>query len=367
MKNDSKRIESLSKQQMIEQGMNVVAGVDLGDKHSFVCLIDLDGKVVERKKLRTSLAAFERYFGEWAGMRVVLEAGCHSNWVYRLLQRLQHEPLMADTHRLALITPSLSKDDRTDAERLAELGLRRPEMLNPVQPPSLETQSDRTVLKAREALVEVRTKLINSVRGTLKSFGVRLPASSGAALASKAGPRLPHELRETLGPLLLVIQPATDEIRRYDKRILQLGEKKYPQTKRMRSARGVGPITSLAFVLHLDNNPQRLRRSRDAGARLGLRLKRRNSGERSPELSITKTGDPMLRRLLVQCAQYMLGPWGEDSTLRRWGLRLAARGGKSAKRKAVVAVARKLAVLLHVLWQRDVDFDPFYGMKPKTT
>ena len=194
MKNHSKPIESVSKQQLIEQGMNVVAGLDLGDKHSFVCLIDLDGNVVERKKLRTSLAAFERYFGEWAGMRVVWEAGCHSNWVYRLLQRLEHEPLMADTHRLALITQSLSKDDRTDAERLAELGLRIPEMLNPVQPASLETQADRAVLKAREALVEVRTKLINSVRGTRKSFGVRLPASSGAAFAGQAGPRLPAEL-----------------------------------------------------------------------------------------------------------------------------------------------------------------------------
>ena len=199
MKNDSKRIESLSKKQLIEQGMNLVAGLDLGDKQSFVCLIDLDGNVVERKKLRTSWAALERYFGEWAGMRVVCEAGTHANWVYRLLGRLEHEPLMADTHRLALITQSLSKDDRTDAERLAELGLRMPEMLNSVKPASLETQSDRTVLKAREALVEVRTKLINSVRGTLKSFGVRLPASSGAAFASKAGPRLPDELRETLG------------------------------------------------------------------------------------------------------------------------------------------------------------------------
>ncbi len=300
-------------------------------------------------------------------MRVVFEAGTHANWVYRLLGRLEHEPLMADTHRLALITQSLSKDDRTDAERLAELGLRLPEMLNPVQPASLETQADRTVLKAREALVETRTKLINSVRGTLKSFGVRLGASSGHAFATKAGPRLPAELRETLGPLLLVIQHATDEIRRYDKRIVELGEKKYPQTKRMRSARGVGPITSLAFVLNWDNNPQRLRRRRDAGARMGRRPKRRDSGERSPELSITKAGDPMLRRLLVQCAQYMLGPWGEDSMLRRWGLRLAARGGKSAKRKAVVAVARKLAVVLHVLWKRDVDFDPFYGMQTKTT
>ena len=118
---------------MIEQGLNVVAGADLGDKHSHICLIDLDGNVVDRKSCRTSPAAFERYFGGGAPMRVVLEAGTHANWVYRLLKRLEHEPLMADTHRLALITQSLSKDDRSDAQRLAELGLRLPQMLNAVQ------------------------------------------------------------------------------------------------------------------------------------------------------------------------------------------------------------------------------------------
>ena len=185
---------------MIEEGLNVVAGVDLGDKHSHVCLIDLDGKIVERTKLRTSPAALERYFGGWAAMRVVLEAGCHANWIYRLLERLGHEPLMADTHRLALITQSLSKDDRSDAERLAELGLRMPEMLNAVEPRSLAIQRDRAVLKARETLVETRTKLINSLRGTVKSFGGRLPASSSEAFVKKAGPRVPDELRPRSNP-----------------------------------------------------------------------------------------------------------------------------------------------------------------------
>ncbi len=206
MKNNSKTFREVSKQKMIEQGLNVVAGVDLGDKHSHVCLIDLDGKIVERTKLRTSPAALESYFGGWAAMRVVLEAGCHANWIYRLLERLGHEPLMADTHRLALITQSLSKDDRSDAERLAELGLRMPEMLNAVQPRSLAIQRDRAVLKARETLVETRTKLINSLRGTVKSFGGRLPASSSEAFVKKAGPRVPHELRAALEPLLQLIQ-----------------------------------------------------------------------------------------------------------------------------------------------------------------
>ena len=364
MKNHSKTFRQVSQQKskrkMIEQGLNVVAGVDLGDKHSQLCLINLDGEIVERKKLRTSPAAFERYFGGWAPMRVVLEAGTHANWVYRLIERLGHEPLMADTHRLALITQSLSKDDRTDAQRLAELGLRMPEMLNAVEPCSLGIQCDRAVLKARETLVETRTKLINTMCGVVKSFGERLPASSSEAFVKKASPKVPDDLRDALEPLLGVIQHVSDEIRCYDKRIEKLGVEKYPATKRLRSIRGVGPVTALAFVLNLDNDPQRLRRSRDAGPRMGLRPKRRDSGERSPQLSITKSGDRMLRKLLVQCSQYILGHHGEDSELQRWGLGLAERGGPSAKRKAIVAVARKLAVLMHVLWRQDVDFEPFY-------
>ena len=149
--------------------------------------------------------------------------GGHANWVYRLLKQLEHQPLMADTHRLALITQSLSKDDRNDAERLAELGLRMPVMLNAVEPRSPAVQYDRAVLKAREALVETRTKLINSVRGTVKSFGKRLPSSSSEAFVKKADPELPDELREMLRPLLEVIQHLSDEIYRYDKRIEQLG------------------------------------------------------------------------------------------------------------------------------------------------
>jgi transposase len=245
---------------------------------------------------------------------------------------------------------------------LAQITLRWPALLHPVRPSSLETQRGRALLRLRETLVEARTKLINAVRGVAKSFGERLPAATGEAFARQAAGNIPAQLREAAGPALLALEALTAQIQVYDRRVAKLGER-YRATRRLRSIPGVGPLTSLAFVLALDDDPQRLSSSRAAGAFVGLRPKRRDSGESSPELSVTRNGDRLLRRLLVECAQYILGPFGQDSALRRWGLGLAARSGtRRGKRRAVVATARKLAVLLHALWRRDEDFDPLRGL-----
>jgi transposase len=131
----------------------------------------------------------------------------------------------------------------------------------------------------------------------------------------------------------------------------------HPEVALLRQVKGVGPLISLTFVLTLDD-PQRFRRSRDVGCFLGLRPGRRNSGRSEPQLHISKEGDRYLRTLLVQGAHYILGPLGEDSDLRRWGLKLAQRGGKNAKKRAVVALARKLAVLLHKLWVSGEVYEP---------
>ena len=300
MTNHTKNIQALSQPQheRIEQGLHAVAGLDLGDRHSPLCLLGLDGKIIERHRIRTNGKAFKKFFDAWGPMRVVFEAGTHSLWVFRLLQRLGHQPLMADTHHLALITQSMSKSDRRDAATLGELGLRLPQMMRAVTPCSLETQQHRTVLRARDGAVQARTKLSSQGRGLVKSFGVRWPACDTAACAKKAAAAMPSDLKDTLGPLLLVIQHRSDEIRRYDKKIEQLGDEKYPHTLRMRSIRGVGPITALAFVLNLDNAVEKLESRRAAGPRRGLRPKQRGSGKRQPELSITKSGDALLRKLL---------------------------------------------------------------------
>jgi len=351
----------------ITDGKAVVAGIDLGKRSSEICLMDRDGAIIERRKIGTTKKNFERLFGALPRLRAALETGPSSNWVARLLDELGHETVVADAQRVKIITDTHSKDDKRDAGWLSEIALRWPELLNPVKQRSLETQQHRAMLRLREGLVEARTKLINAVRGVMTSFGERLPASNGDYFARKAMPHLPQLLRDQVQPAVLAIEAISAQVQVYDHMVKKLCRERYrAATERMQTIPGVGPTTALAFTLELDGDPSWLRSSRSAGALVGLRPKRRDSGEKSPELSITKKGNRMLRRLLVQCSHHILGPFGPDTALRLWGSSLVARSGtKRGKRKAIVAVARKLAVLLHTLWRRDED-DPLYGLSQKT-
>jgi transposase len=199
----------------------------------------------------------------------------------------------------------------------------------------------------------------------VKSFGKRLPRCSTESFAKKVRPKLPAALRPALEPILDSIQELSARIRSYEREIERLAEEGYPETQPLRQIKGVGALTALAYVLTLED-PGRFSVSREVGPCLGLLPRRDQSGEHDPQRQITKTGDAFLRRLLVGSAHYILGPFGQDSHLRRWGLRLAERGGKHAKKRAVVAVARKLAVLLHKLWVSGEDYHPFYPARGRT-
>ncbi|MFQ5796822.1 MAG: IS110 family transposase, partial [Candidatus Bipolaricaulia bacterium] len=225
-----------------------------------------------------------------------------------------------------------------------------------------QAQSHLAILRSRDILVRSRTMLINHVRGSVKTTGVRLPSCSTRSFHKQAGEHIPEELQPALLPILDTIASITHQIFAYDYQIEKLCEEHYPETKPMRSVSGVGYLTSLAYVLTLED-PHRFRKSREVGPCLGLVPRRDQSGEQDPQLRITKTGDSYLRRLLVHSAQYILGPFGEDCDLRRWGLKLAERGGKNAKKRAVVGLARKLAVLLHHLWVTDEAYDPLHSSR----
>jgi transposase len=237
------------------------------------------------------------------------------------------------------------KSDRIDANKLARLGRVDPQSLYPMQHRSKEVRQDLVVLRARDALVAART----TTRGLVKSMGTRLPKCSSPSFAQKVTDALPAEMREVLLPLVGLVAGLSETIEAYDQRIEELASQKYGHTKLLRQVKGVGPITALAYVLTLEN-PGRFAKSRDVGPYLGLVPRQEDSGKIQPQLGISKAGDTMVRKLLVGSAHYILGPFGPDTDLRRYGLRLCESGGKNAKKRAAVAVARKLAVLLHRLW-----------------
>jgi transposase len=344
-----------------------VVGLDVGDRQIHYCVLDLAGGLTAEGAVATREASLRLQFEGKARMRIALEAGAHSPWISRLFVEWGHDVIVANPRNVRMISESNSKNDPADARLLARLAHVGPELLSPVHQRSEKTQLDLALIRARDVAVQSRTKIVNAVRGIVKSTGVRLPKSSTLTFARKAKDACPEALKPALLPLLRVIEELTREIELYEKVVLKKAETEYPETNAIRTIHGVGPLTALAFVLVLNNDRSRFRRSRDVGCFIGLRPKQRESGQRAPQLGITKAGDPLLRRLATQCAQYVLGPFGKDSALRRWGMSLALRGGKNAKKRAVIAVARKLVILMHRIWITQEIYEPLRGVVEKST
>jgi transposase len=340
----------------------MTAGLDLGDKYSYLCLIDtLSGEVVEEGRLRTSPEALRlRFASQERPMRIAIETGTHSPWVSRLLEECGHEVLVANARKTRLIYANRRKTDEVDAENLARLARLDPKLLYPVRHRGEESQAHMALIRSRQALIGCRTQLVNHVRGAVKSFGARLPKCPARTFHKRVAAHIPEALRPALEPVLEQIASLTERIRQYDRRLEAICKDHYPETELLRQVEGVGPITALTFVLTLED-PYRFEKSRSVGAYLGLVPARDQSGDRDPQKRISKEGDEMLRRLLVGSAHYILGPFGSDSDLRRHGEKIASRGGKNAKKRAAVAVARKLAVLLHRLWVSAEVYDPLYN------
>jgi transposase len=345
----------------------LTVGVDLGDQWSNYCILGLGGETLREGQFRTRRQEVGEFFQGLAISRVVIEVGTHSAWVREAIAGLGHEVLVANARRMEGSKRRRRKNDRIDAAKLARLGRVDPKLLYPIQHRSTEIREDLLVIRVRDSLVESRTKLISTVRGMVKTMGARLGGCSSVSFSEKAPDQIPSEVRETLEPLLRMIQTLSEEINSYEKRIEKLGREKYMDTKLLRQVNGVGPVTSLAYVLTLET-PQRFKRSRDVGPYLGLVPQQEDSGDSQAQLGISKAGDRMLRKLLVGSAHYILGPFGPDTDLRRFGMKLCERGGKNAKKRAAVAVARKLAVLLHRLWSSGEAYEPLsYGIQSTKT
>jgi len=341
-------------------------GLDLGDRSSSYCVLDEAGEILLEQKLPTTPEAMKQTFGRMLRSRIAMETGTHSPWVSRVLTELGHEVIVAHAQKVRLIVKSRRKDDRLDARTLARLARIDPELLTPVQHRSAQAQLHLAEIRARAGLVSARTALVNAARGLVKSYGERLRKCGTQQVRREITVGLSPGLRGALEPLLREVESLNERIQEYDRRIEKMAKEMYPETALLKQVKGVGDLIALAYVLTLED-PHRFRKSRDAGCFVGLQPGRRNSGESEPQMHISKEGDEYLRTLLVQGAHYILGPFGEDSDLRRWGKKLATRGGKNAKKRAVVAVARKLAVLLHRLWVSGEVYEPLRNSQKAMT
>jgi transposase len=339
----------------------MTAGLDLGDKYSYLCLLGTDsGEVIEEGRLRTTPEAFRRRFASERPMRIAIETGTHSPWASRVLEECGHEVLVANARKTRLIYANKQKTDEVDAENLARLARLDPKLLYPLKHRGEESQAHLAIIRSRQALVGCRTQLVNHVRGAVKSFGSRLPNCPAKSFHNRAPEHIPEALLPALEPILEQIGSLTERIGQYDRELETVSEEHYPETELLRQVEGIGSLTALTFVLTVED-PHRFEKSRSVGAYLGLVPATDRSGERDPQKHISKEGDEMLRKLLVSSAHYVLGPFGSDSDLRRHGEKIASRGGKNAKKRAAVAVARKLCVLLHRLWITGEVYDPLYN------
>ena len=257
--------------------------LDLGDKYSYLFVLDNEsGEMIEEGRLRTTPEDLRRRFDSEQQMKIAIEVGTHSSWVSRLLEDCGHEVLIANPRKMRLIYGEARKTDKIDAQKLARLARADPELLYPIEHRGEESQAHLALIHSREVLVRSRTQLINHVRGTVKSFGARLPKCSAQSFHKKVADALPGELAEALEDVVATIASLTEKIRDYERRIEHLCQERYPQESGLlRQVSGVGALTSLTFVSTLED-PRRFGKSRAVGAYLGLVPGKDQSGERDP-------------------------------------------------------------------------------------
>jgi transposase len=340
----------------VEQQPAETVGIDLGDKLSRYVILNEEGLAVEEGTFRNQPPSIAKHFGRRGRMRIALEVGTQSAWIARELVKHGHEVIVANAREVKWITASDAKNDRNDAHKLARLARADRALLSPIEHRTAEQQAELTVIRARDALVRSRSMLVNAARGLAKGFGLRLPVAVTPTFGARAMAMLPEVLQAALRSMLEQIDQLGTAIRAYQQRI-EASASQHPEMQQLASVPGVGVLTAATFVLTLGRK-ERFVHSRDVGSYLGLRPQQKQSGERDPQLGISRSGDRYLRKLLVQCAHHVLGTWGKDSALRQWGLSKCG----ANKKRAVIAVARKLAVILHRLWVTGGSFKPFPQM-----
>jgi len=334
--------------------MKKYAGLDVSMEETSVCVIDGDGEVVAEAKVASDPAALAHYLAPWSKdlERVGLEAGATSPWLYQGLVERGVPAVCIETRRMkAYAKASPVKTDRRDA-RLIALAMRAG-LFRAVHVKSEDSQKLRLALTARQTLLRQARQLQGKIRGDLKPFGIRLGKVGSGGFAARVKERHAEraDLRALVAPLLDMRAALLDQVRRYDG-LLRRAAKANPVVRRLMTAPGVGTLNALAFYAVIDT-PERFRRSADVPAALGLTPRIDQSGEVERCGAITKAGDGLLRSLLFEAANALLTRTRKWCALKRWGMGIAKRRGLN---RARVAVARRLAIVLHRMWRDGTEF-----------
>lgn len=337
-------------------------GFDLGDRRSHYCLLDRKGREIDQAVVETTPPSLKAFFKRMKGVRLVLEMGTHACWIADLAEEVGLEVLIANPRSFELLTKSYRKTDARDCQLLADAGRMSPQLLSPIVRRPKECRVDLSALRSRKCLVECRTKLVNHVRGVLKFHALRAPSCSPESFHRKVLAVIPKELEMALLPAVQSVEFMNQQIKSLEVQTEKMAKERYPITSTFEDVAGVGTIVSSTFAMTI-GDPDRFPDARTVGAYIGMVPRQQSSGDSTPELSITKAGDGEVRRTLTIASNYIMGPFGPDCDLRRFGLRMIDNGrrkGKNAKKRAIIAVARKLAVLLLHLWKTGAKYDPFH-------
>ena len=340
-------------------------GMDVSDRTTKVCVMAKERgarRILEETTIPTTVDGLRTYLsGKCADWPVVFETGSHSRWMKREVESLGMKAIVANPSRLRMVTESNTKNDRNDARELARFALADVELLHPVRLRGERCQQVLRLMKARDMLVKVRTMHVNELRGFAKSMGFRLPGcpANKVHALDKAG--WPDDFESLAWPLMDMLETIDLKIRAYESQIRSLAESVELRDKidRVREVYGIGLLSGAALVASIDADPGRFRKARDAGAYFGLVPKQRQSGEMDVQCHITRAGSGFVRRLMIEAAQIAMRESARDTDIKLKGLRICARGGKIAKKRALVAVARCLVVTAVALLKKpDADYVP---------
>jgi transposase len=342
--------------------MEVFIGFDISLQSTHICAVDGDGSIVREGIAASDVDALNSWLRnnskDWNVRRVVFETGQLSTHFYHGLRASWPVVCIDARHANGTLKAQRIKTDKNDARGLAQIC--RTGWYKAVHVKSHEAQALRALVGGRKQLVELRLELENHIRGTLKTFGIKLGAVTAVAFSAKVTATISEKdalVQETMIALLHARDGILAQVRALDRRCAALARKS-PVTKRLMTIPGVGIITALTYQAEIDD-PLRFRKSRDVGVHIGLTPRRYASGEVDRSGGISRCGSGALRTLLFEASVTMLTRSGKWSRLKAWGVRLAQRNGF---KPAATAMARKLAVVMHRMWVDETNFA--YGDMP---